>query len=155
MTDEVLQTAAPILKEHHFIRKGSTWYYDEPETILIINFQREFGEQYFINAAVWIKGLGPDVAFPKENHSQIRARLSTLSRKYPDSADFLNIRKRVSTKVRRQEIESALTKTVIPFLSRYNSRQKIYDSLTKLEKKAVLWMPSLLREKFIKMCAVP
>lgn len=72
-------------KNAGFSLRSDTWYLDAPETILIGNLQKSaFGDQYYLNLAVWLKVLG-SLPFPKEHQSHVRVRATALVPGLPES----------------------------------------------------------------------
>jgi len=59
-------------------KKSGSWYMRGPETIVVLNIQKsQYGHQYFVNLAIWLRALG-DADAPKENNCHIRTRLTRL-----------------------------------------------------------------------------
>jgi hypothetical protein len=67
------------LKRLGFIKKSRTWWRSVDDVIQVINLQRGFGEQLFINVAAYFTKLGTDT-FPKEFNCHVRARLERIAR---------------------------------------------------------------------------
>ena len=69
------------LKANGFVKKGGSWYRDEPDAIFVADWQKSnFGKQYYVNLAVWVKALGK-ASFPKEHVCHIRIRLGQLMKR--------------------------------------------------------------------------
>jgi len=66
------------LEKAGFRKKSGSWYLDKVDSILVVNLQKSnYGEQFYVNLAVWLRALGSDV-FPKEHKCHIRIRLASL-----------------------------------------------------------------------------
>lgn len=108
----VKRSMQACLHEHEFQRKGTTWYRDLPETILVVNLQgSRYGGESFINLAVWLKALGTN-NMPKENVCHIRKRLA--GKRLEAALELKD--SELSDVEREQAIRSALERTGIPFL---------------------------------------
>ncbi len=66
------------LKSCGFVKRGSTWYRHYPETILVVDLQKDdFGGRYYINLAVALRVLNPG-EHPPETRCHIRIRLERI-----------------------------------------------------------------------------
>ena len=66
------------LQENGFRKKGQSWYLYGPDSIVVLNLQKDdFSELYFVNFGVWLVSFG-DAQFPRENQCHIGARLEEL-----------------------------------------------------------------------------
>lgn len=64
-----------VLREAGFSKKGDTWYRDNDEVLELFNLQKsQYGNQYYLNYALWLKALGP-AAFPKEHQAHVSMRV--------------------------------------------------------------------------------
>ena len=128
MKNIIAETFDQFLLEHSFKRKGGTWYYDCPETILVANLQKsQYGDQFYINLGVWFKALGT-ATNPKEHLCQIRIRLETLSGEKLERA--LNLEDlSISELNRRMAIETSMKEHAIPFLNDCNSIEGVKNQL--------------------------
>ena len=117
----VKRSMQACLREHEFQGRGSTWYRDLPETILVVNLQgSRYGGEYFVNLAVWLKALGA-ASTPKEQVCHIRKRLAG---KRVEAA--LQVEEsELSDDEREQAISAALKRTGIPFLLACSTQQGI------------------------------
>jgi hypothetical protein len=68
--DRLIVTAFDeVMKKAGFRKKSGSWCLDTAETIAVANLQKSnYGEQYYVNLAVWLKGLA-DSVFPREHKS--------------------------------------------------------------------------------------
>lgn len=114
----VREVLASVLKEGGFTRRSNSWYWSGDETILVVNLQKSaFGEQYYINLAVWLKRLG-DVQFPRENHCHLRLRVDSLSDEGAGTWDkeLLNLKNEsIAPDVRKERIAGLVRSAVLPF----------------------------------------
>jgi hypothetical protein len=64
-----------------FVKKGSSWYANRAESVLVINPQKShYGEQYYLNLGVFFRLLGVSEK-PKEQECHVRARLTDVVKK--------------------------------------------------------------------------
>jgi Domain of unknown function (DUF4304) len=123
-----------VLGGAEFHRKSSTWYRDLNETVLVVEVQKSnFGEQYYLNLGVFVKGLVPgqkDKLPPKENECHIRFRIEAL--KPEDEAHFkqmLNVEDgSMSSDDRQTGVEKAIAEVALPFLLQCGTRAGIGDA---------------------------
>lgn len=65
-------------RENGFIRKGTTLYRDQPETLAVVNLQgSQWGGRRYVNVGLWLKAV-EEPGQPKENECHIRTRLDQL-----------------------------------------------------------------------------
>jgi len=70
---------APGLKALGFKKKARTWTRETAEAFQLVNLQKsQFGEQVYVNVAVYLKALGEET-FPPEYRCHIRARLERIA----------------------------------------------------------------------------
>ena len=68
----------PALREAGFKVRSNTWHKQCEDTILVVNLQKsQWGPQFYINLAVWVRRLG-DASAPKEYQCHIRQRATSL-----------------------------------------------------------------------------
>ncbi len=73
------------MKKAGFRKSGSYWYFENGETICVLNLQKSsFGDQYYVNLGVLFKELSNDRS-PKVPHLPIRFRLDDI---YPDQQEL-------------------------------------------------------------------
>jgi hypothetical protein len=77
--NHVIQEAfVEAVKGGGFHEYAGSWYLDGAEATLVVNLQKStYGDQYYVNLAVWDKSLG-EVKFPKEHKCHVRLRLGSL-----------------------------------------------------------------------------
>jgi len=69
------------LKALGFKKKARTWMREDASVFQLLNIQKsQFGEQMYVNVAVYLKALGPETA-PPERRCHIRARLERIAPK--------------------------------------------------------------------------
>lgn len=108
------------LELHGLRRSGTTWYLESEEAVAVVNLQSSnFGEQYFINLASWLKCFGEEKN-PKENKCPIRIRLTsafpTERGKIESVFDLEHIS--LSDVEREKEAETIVSNCLIPFLEK-------------------------------------
>lgn len=134
-TDNVIKLGVDdALKGAHFRRKSSAWYRDLEETVLVVDVQKSnFGEQYYVNLGVLVKGLPANHGGklpPKENQCHIRVRIEALK---PDEEEqlkrMLNLEDgSIGVAERQQGIAGAITRIALPFLTQCSTRAGIRDA---------------------------
>jgi hypothetical protein len=119
MRDIIEGTVAAVMKKNGFRRKSKSWYLRTDDTILVVNLQKSiYGDQYYVNLAVWLKALGENV-FPKEYHCHIRSRVVAFDRdrqKYWEREVFDLDNTDMPDAERSQQIQSFLEEKALPFL---------------------------------------
>src|SRR4051812_38315874 len=76
MKEVIQQALNDALLPGGFKRSGDNWTRSLDDTVQIVNLQRsKWSEAYYINLAVWVKGLGNPPAALKEHKCHIRQRL--------------------------------------------------------------------------------
>ena len=66
------------LRQAGYLRRSKTWHLDAEETTLVVDLQKsDFGLQYYVNLAAFVKTLG-NIRFPKEWKCHVRIRLASL-----------------------------------------------------------------------------
>ena len=76
---EVIEQALVETASRHGFRgvRAKNFYREWPETICMLNLQKSsWGPQFYVNAAVWFKRLGPERR-PKEYNCHIRWRVDS------------------------------------------------------------------------------
>ena len=122
------------LKGVQFRRKSSTWYCDLDETVLVVDLQKSnFGEQYYVNLGVLVKGLPASQAGklpPKENECHIRLRIEALKHDEEERLkQLLNLEDgSIGAVDRKRGIASAITRIALPFLVQCSTRAGIRDA---------------------------
>lgn len=128
MTDPIKSAFTEALKAAGFVKKADTWYHDFSEVVLLANLQKsQFGDQYYVNLAVWIKSLGA-VTWPKEHQAHVRMRVESLAQDFP--VGLLDIEKYGGTpEERRQKIQEALSQDALPLFLDLSSLQGITNAM--------------------------
>lgn len=105
-------TFARAMKNLGLTKKGSAWYLHNDETILVVELQKSnFGLIYFVNVAVWLRGLG-ETQFPKEQACHIRTRLGELVSDPERLAGLLDLERLGDGSQRVAELNLELTTTL-------------------------------------------
>lgn len=122
-TDNPIKLAVEAaLKSAAFRRKSNTWYRELEETIITLNVQKSsFGEQYYVNLGVFVKGLAQvrSEVPPGEHECHVRLRLESLT---PDRERYvqqvvLNLEDgSIGAAERQQRIHRLIEEVALPFL---------------------------------------
>lgn len=137
MKNILFRTIDIILKNEGFVRKSDSWYRDAEDAILVCNLQKsQYGEQYYVNLAVWLKALG-EAAFPKENSCHIRVRLNALS---PDDAKnlFDLERSEIADSDREQGVSRVFKQFGLPLFARCSSHRDLENLIESDEMKKAM-----------------
>jgi hypothetical protein len=134
-TDNPIKLAVEAaLKGAQFLRKSNTWYRDLKETIILVDVQKSnFGEQYYVNLGVLVKGLAQsrDKLPPRENECHVRLRLESLT---PEAEQYvqqvvLNLdNTSMGPAERQQRIHDLIAEVALPFLLRCSTRAGIREA---------------------------
>ncbi len=104
-----------------FKKRGSSWYCQETDAILVINPQgSQYGSQYFLNLGVYWRSLGAKPA-PKEEECHVRGRIESVlpkeeKQEVERSLDFED--SSIDDVTRRTVLRDALLLHAIPVLKR-------------------------------------
>lgn len=118
-TKELEEVVDRALSPAGFRRRKDTWYKTNEDTITLINLQKsQWGGQYYLNLAVYLRYLGKATS-PSENQSHIRVRLvSLVGTEAPALEIALDLERRdISTGDRHTVLTQALTRVALPFLA--------------------------------------
>lgn len=117
MTPEIIEVMNGIMAAHGYRKKADSWFLERPETILLINLQKsQWGDQYYVNLAIWLRGLADAKSIPpKEQDCHVRVRLTSLTteaieRALDFSAGLLTMSER------KRIVEECIRDVAIPFL---------------------------------------
>lgn len=111
--DEALRSA---LEPENFRRKTHTWFRDEAEVLQLINMQKsQFGDQYYINLAIWLKALGPPPGALQEHQCHVRMRESALLKEETSMRPALDLESQLGDEERSELVEDFLKKRLLPF----------------------------------------
>lgn len=118
---------APGLKALGFKKQARTWTREGTDVFQVVNVQKsQFGEQLYVNVAVYLKALGPETA-PPEHRCHIRARLERIA---PESL-FEDIRTLDASLSPRPGLLKAVFEHAIPWLELVSSaegRREFFES---------------------------
>jgi hypothetical protein len=117
MNNSLMPILDRVLVKQGFKRKSATWFVDKSEAIVVVNLQKsQWGEQYYVNLAVWVKALGETRLPPKEHLCHVRTRLTSLADDLLAQAlDLTN--EELSETEREQIVETQLLAAAVPFLT--------------------------------------
>jgi hypothetical protein len=134
----LLKVFDECLRPKGFRRKASTWYLEREEAILLVNLQRsQWGPQYYVNLAVWLKALGA-CSFPKQHLCHVRERLCSLVGKQLSSAlSFEGFAGSIPEHT-KQTIVDALVQHGIPFLERWSTLRGVREMIERSQTRP-LW----------------
>jgi hypothetical protein len=119
------------LQKAGFKARGSTWYKQNKETILVVNLQKsQWGPQFYINLAVWVRQLG-DEPSPRESICHIRARATSLpSGSAKQLGQALNLEDESMSMERREAlIAGFMRQEALPFLESLSTLEGIQSVL--------------------------
>lgn len=109
---------APGLKALGFKKKARTWTRETPDAFQVVDLQKSaFGEQVYVNVAVYLKALGDETS-PPEHRCHIRARLERVA---PESLSE-EIRSLNASLPMPDLLLSALLDRAVTWLERVSSR---------------------------------
>lgn len=109
-----------------FRKKGSSWYCEERDAILVINPQKsQYGSQCFLNLGIYWRTLGEKTA-PKEEECHVRGRIASVlpadsSKQLDRSLDFED--SSIDDEARRAVLRDALSNHAIPLLKRCSTSE--------------------------------
>jgi hypothetical protein len=118
-TKELEDVFDNVLTPAGFRRRKDTWYKTNEDTITLLNLQKsQWGGQYYVNLAVYLRDLGRATS-PPEHQSHIRVRLTSIAGESASAIEeSLDLeRPGIGGDQRRTIITSALTTIAIPFLA--------------------------------------
>ncbi len=128
MINPVKTTFERTLQSNGFRKQGGTWYFDCPETILVVNLQKsQYGPSYYINLAVFVKALGDDKV-PKEHQCHLRTRIEDVAGDDLERALDLDDVSFADCQ-RESMIETAIGKHAIPFLKSCSTLDGIREQI--------------------------
>jgi len=114
----IKSSLSSVLKEAGLRRKGSNWFWDTEDAVVVVNLQKSnFGDQYYVNLALWLRALG-DAQEPKEQLCHVRLRATALDgeeQRYWENEVF-NLEHPLPDEDRASLIRSFMGDTVLPFL---------------------------------------
>lgn len=127
---KLAQAIAPVMKQAGFKKRGQSWRFDTPETIVVLNLQKsQWGPGYFINLGVLIRALNPH-SQPDVFSCPIQTRLKNLLPKL-DAArelfDFSN--SKYDTDEGYKEMAEVVRTYALPLLKQCGSLDGIRDAI--------------------------
>lgn len=108
------KTFGKQLSNAGFSRKGSSWFLDGPDAILVLNLQKsDFDEKFYINLGIWLKALG-EAEYPRENACHVQVRLTSV---LPQDAELIERGCRLDAEndAAFNQLVELLVSKVIPF----------------------------------------
>lgn len=117
------------LKPVGFKKKGGTWYQSNEETIVLIDLQKSnYGDQYYINIAMWIRALGESV-FPKEHQCHVRVRFGSAFPQLKLMSEILfNLEEASLTDEQREDgIRNLLGAHILPLARSFESTKSLAE----------------------------
>lgn len=120
-----------ILKPLGFSKKGKHWVRETAQCFSIVSLQKsQWGEQFYVNLAAFVKELDPQVTAPKEPQGHFRVRLTHL---LPDKTALehcLDFENEVPEEERLGIIGSALRDYGLEWLKSVETLEGIRERLT-------------------------
>jgi hypothetical protein len=120
----IKDTFAASLQAAGFKKKGDSWCRHTDDAVLVANLQKSnFGEQYYVNLAVWLKALGTATC-PKEHQCHLRIRATSLDagrQRYWETRVFNLEYKELTDQDRSELIRQFLEGRALPTLSTWGS----------------------------------
>ena len=121
----IKSAVAKTLKDAGFLQNGTTWYSDRADTILVVQLQKSrYSSQYYINAAVWVKKLGP-ASTPREPACHIRRRAGGAKLEAALNGDDVSL----DSAQRERQIAAGIKRSTLSFLTACESLGKIRELL--------------------------
>jgi hypothetical protein len=115
-----------------FVKKGSAWYADRAESILVVSPQKsQYGEQYYLNVGIFFRVFGSNEK-PKEHECHLRTRLTEIvgvvdQERARSLLDFKGMS--VAESERQQALVTLLKEKGIPFLEQCSSIEGVRTAL--------------------------
>src|SRR5215472_12199781 len=104
------------LGQANFRCKGKTWSFANEEVVQLVNLQKsQWGNQYYINFAIWLKALGQPPRDLKEHQCHIRLRDSDLVEDDTLPKQALDLENQLDDRTRSEALKSILRGTLNPF----------------------------------------
>ena len=121
------------LRSEGFQHKPGTWYREQEESVLVVNLQKSnFGEQYYINLGVLLKGSqGAPVRLPpKEHECQVRLRVEAATPLEEQALTaLLNLEDRsIEAGERERRVQALMAEQALPFLLQCSTRAGIQQA---------------------------
>jgi hypothetical protein len=121
-TKDLERSITEILKEEGFKKKGTSWYFETPECISVLDLQKsQWGGQHYINLGVFVKQFDA-TPFPKEHQCHIRGRLSEIVADKTQFERYLDLEDNsFSVEQKLRAIVETIQKDALPLLSSFQS----------------------------------
>jgi hypothetical protein len=104
------------LGQANFHRKGKTWSFADEEVVQLVNLQKsQWGNQYYINFAIWLNRLGQPPKDLREHQCHIRLRASALLDDDTLLKQALDLENQLDDRTRSEALKSILCGTLMPF----------------------------------------
>ena len=104
------------LRAANFRRTGKTWSFADDEVVQLVNLQKsQWGNQYYINFAIWLKALGQPPKDLKEHQCHMRLRVSGLVEDDALLKQALDLENQLDDRTRSEALKSILCGTLMPF----------------------------------------
>jgi hypothetical protein len=119
------------LRSEGFQHKPGTWYLEQEESILVVNLQKSnFGEQYYINLGVMLKGNASVRLPPKEHECQVRLRIEAATPVEEQALTaLLNLEDRsIEASDRERRVQALMAEHALPFLLQCSTRAGIQQA---------------------------
>jgi hypothetical protein len=129
-----MRTESPIklgidstLLSEGFQHKAGTWYREREESILVVNLQKSnFGEQYYINLGVLLKGpQAVNIRLPpKEHECHVRLRVEAATPAEEQAlTSLLNLEDwSIDAADRERRVQALIAARALPFLLQCSTR---------------------------------
>lgn len=128
-TKELEEVLDSVLAPAGLRRRKDTWYRTNEDTITLINLQKsQWGGQYYVNLAVYLRDLGK-VSSPTEHQAHIRVRLTSIAGRDTSAIEeALDLeRASVSTEQRKAVLSRALALIALPFLAERSTLPRLRE----------------------------
>jgi len=138
---------APTLKGAGYRKRALNWHREWEDTITVFNIQKsQWGDQCYINCAVYLKALG-DEKTPPEYRCPVRIRLDDLVPDRNRLNALLDFENRINNETRGDEIERLVTSFALPWLEKYAQMEDL-KSLVRSDKASHMAIYGTIREYF-------
>jgi hypothetical protein len=105
-----------VLKPLGLVRVGSTWYFDSPEVIGVVNLQRSmWGASYYINLGVLVKALST-LHRPKEYQCHLRGRIENFMKVPGFTGELRFDNQAAEVALPEAAVVTAMTRPLVPLL---------------------------------------
>jgi hypothetical protein len=113
----VSETVAPLLRQHGFKKDRLTWRREEPESILVLNFQHsQWSDLYYINLGVFFRTLDVNDK-PSSHHCHLQVRLDTIAGDPTCLAEACDFESGLPQAQRAAVLQREISQSALPWLS--------------------------------------